>query len=1231
MALELIEGFKSAQGGDGGFNAILAPNRTDFMLRVRSRTVLEVQLPPTPLYDIVQPETITLTVPPAALLSRGAVVATPDWVVLPSQGVPSLRTSADGELMTEIREEALQSNGTDIFVQLDSDGFNPLIGLDTVESVRLIDAFVSDKAEATGWNAIVRTQLTYTALSLVETERGAAVKVSVPAFPLYNILAPETLRITLPATLPLSGQAVTIEQGIRIAATPGSADVMGTLTALTNNIGTDPADRRLSCCSWEENLQASYAERAFAPTLILKLYDDAWEPGIELGGTAFRALVAALASDGVEGGGWNAIVQQAIRPRYLEISGDPTTGDGHTLTLTLPPIPEYTVDSPELVTINLPAAAVVSRNTIPAYPTLQLRATPGVPTLNGSLYDNAIEAYLQDGPSELLVTVAGDKWIKALGEKTAEGTAAARMFLEGLSSPTNGSSWMGVLRPTLLGEFDKKTNVTEGEELTTGYDWLTRVSNDTLAIAIPRLPNYDVLLPEQIDLRIGNSLVMSNWTLLLPEALIIVPTPGSATMSGSALYNLSEAELAFNRTVLDLSLIISLRADSWLKAVEQDPTVAAQLFAGIKSDQHEKYGWNNVVQQGLHKGLVERLDDVTLSLSIPMFEDYSITAPEVLRVNLPAVALKSNQTIAATPSIRIPATPGTAQLYGPFVNGPNGYCNASSCEFAPSTELRVRYRPDLTEFNISLRNDSFIDGVGERDLNWQKVLSRRLLAGIAPSGRWGAEPDGWKSVVQPALLAADPPPLLRIDAMTLAVAVPAAALYDVIAPESLTLYIDGTLLKTEAQIIAEPKVVVRPTPGVAALSGSLLCAEGTFATYESPPPPPPPAPNCPSEDFCAILPPPAPSTPPASPPAAPGWPPPPNCNNTEKALSDPHQEHELVVTLTNDSYIPILLDKTHTASGSDGIHPGVNYDLDGLIQSIEATSWLHWGHNISEQAGEPLLAGGWNAIVQPALRSAKNDGSGTASATFDVHTNETTLVIRWRGIPQYAIWAPETLSVNLPGRATRSDAKIAVAPSVVLWAEAGTGVLEGTFVETPKETSIALAEQLLVIKLVDDMWAPAVGRIACSECPYPASMGGKPAAAMAAMEGNAWSPPPSPPPPRNKPLPPDLGPTGCPCHRDDPSAYYDDFNSSMAVINSIATRFPLHGGDELQKQGWNNIVREALLAGDRFTPRLWRVDDFTLNLTLPQMLSYDIDTPETVVPVIPATVTTSEAAVTSSR
>ena len=270
-----------------------------------------------------------------------------------------------------------------------------------------------------------------------------------------------------------------------------------------------------------------------------------------------------------------------------------------------------------------------------------------MPTLNGSLYDNAIEAYLQDGPSELLVTVAGDKWIKALGEKTAPPSTRARMFLEGRSSPTNGSSWKDLSGRRCSASSTRRPAWTEGGS-STGCAWRV-CSNDTLAIALPRLPNYDVLLPEQIDLAHRQLARASNLTAC--RRRFIVPTPGSATMSGSALYNLSEAELAFNRTVVDLSLIISLRADSWLKAVEQDPTVAAQLFAGIKSDQHEKC-WNSVtVLFRAHKGLcIERLDDVTLSLSIPMFEDYSIHVG--LTLGQPAtrrVALKSNQTIAATP------------------------------------------------------------------------------------------------------------------------------------------------------------------------------------------------------------------------------------------------------------------------------------------------------------------------------------------------------------------------------------------------------------------------------------------------------------------------------------------------------------------------------------------------------------------------------------------------------
>ena len=44
-----------------------------------------------------------------------------------------------------------------------------------------------------------------------------------------------------------------------------------------------------------------------------------------------------------------------------------------------------------------------------------------------------------------------------------------------------------------------------------------------------------------------------------------------------------------------------------------------------------------------------------------MFHAYEISYPEFVTLVIPAAALTSNQSIVATPAIRIGATPGTAQ------------------------------------------------------------------------------------------------------------------------------------------------------------------------------------------------------------------------------------------------------------------------------------------------------------------------------------------------------------------------------------------------------------------------------------------------------------------------------------------------------------------------------------------------------------------------------------------
>ena len=271
------------------------------------------------------------------------------------------------------------------------------------------------------------------------------------------------------------------------------------------------------------------------------------------------------------------------------------------------------------------------------------------------------------------------------------------------------------------------------------------------------------------------------------------------------------------------------------------PTAAAQLFAGIKSDQHEKYGWNNVIQQGLHKGLVERLDDVTLV--DPDVRGLLDHGAEVLCVNLPAVALKSNQTIAATP-VRIPATPGTAQLYGPLSTARTATAT-SSCEFAVDRAARaLPPRPHRVQHLAAQR--LFIDGVGERDLNWQKVFragcspaSRRRAAG-APSPTAGSRWCSPRCCRRPAAAAphrrqrrrpARRRPLRR-DRL-----------------ESLTLYIDGTLPRRRRRSSPSRRSSSARRPA-SPRSAALLCAErvcdlrvaAAAATAGA----------CPSEDFCAI-------------------------------------------------------------------------------------------------------------------------------------------------------------------------------------------------------------------------------------------------------------------------------------------------------------------------------------------------------------------------------------------
>ena len=1173
IATALVESLRSrGEHAPGGLDELLEGNRTRLRVRVPSSTELEIELPLTPNYDIVRPETITLVVPPDAVKSRGSPTLQRPWVILPSVGVPSVRSAPDAPLLLDVEEVQLQANGTVFVFHIESDGFVEEVGKDSTESVALIDGITSQQSEPAGWNAIVRPTLTYR--SLTRSADGTVVTMVVPAYPHYNVRGPETLTLQLEASVLLSGQPITMGQTIEILATSGYATTSGTLSRQGG--GNAPAQ---PCCNREDYLQRSLAERGGAseaqPTLTITLTDDLWEPGVEFPGSVpLQALTAGIQSSTAEERGWNRQVVWALT-YAADIEMKSVIGYRDTLTFTLPPLPYFQIYVPEVITLTVPAAAVVSRNEILAQPQLLVRATPGTLSVNGTIVDTPVESTLQYGTSTLLINAFGDRWVDAFADPfSVEGRYAAETLVRGLcagSCGTNISSWNRAVTPALLG-LSEATNFT--------FVTITRLTNETLEVALPRVPGYDVLVPEAVDLIVEPSLLMSNTTLTLPTALIIVPTAGSAQLRGNALANLTEFQITFNRTVEDLRIEIMLDADSWTEPLL--PNMLEGILAGIVSSGTEKYGWNNVVRRALTPAMTQKVSEFELHVYVPfLFEEYRITVPETITATIPVGALTSNQTIVATPSIRIQAMPGYATITGP-ITGTN-----------ETNIVESRLREDAISFNLTLRNETWLEGVGESDTYEHRLLSHRLIGGLTATGRWGVEATAWENVVRPAMLAANPLPLSRPDDYTIVFEVPASRFYDIEAPETLTIQIPPDIVLAEAPITAEPYVPIEAIPGTASLVGSLVCdVRGYYTSYTVPSPPPPLPPPFVDNPFLS----PPPDLPPPPPPHAPGSvPPPPECNNTERAIRD-DLVHDLTIRLANDSWIPIL-------DATKGIPGG---EVDQLLAGLVASSWLHGSLNVSEQEGHPLLSNGWNLVVQPALRVLPPPpppplppeyfsvgGDTTPSEQLYVDDRQT-VRIHFGPMPAYSSWVPETLTVTLPDTTILSHHTLVAAPPLILWAEPGSLVPRGAIVDDHYETTLQLSATTLELTLVGDRWAPEVAHIGCDSCPD----GGIPGSV----------------PHGPRVMTPERPPPGCPCLAGDESAYYVDHhaNASFQLLEALIAR-----SDRLEPGSFNYVMRPRLLERRRFRPVLWRVDDFTLNLTMPQTIEYDIESPETLTLVTP--------------
>lgn len=147
----------------------------------------------------------------------------------PAVTVDDTGTLADGGTGAEIR-----AGGETLISTVTNDTFDPTLGQDNAITTAWLQGYTSDGVEAGGWNAQVRDQLTFAA---VTRDSATQATLLLPAFPAFTISALETITHTVPASaLVTSPDPVVATPTFQI--TPSLVAATIVVPELRNNTGT---------------------------------------------------------------------------------------------------------------------------------------------------------------------------------------------------------------------------------------------------------------------------------------------------------------------------------------------------------------------------------------------------------------------------------------------------------------------------------------------------------------------------------------------------------------------------------------------------------------------------------------------------------------------------------------------------------------------------------------------------------------------------------------------------------------------------------------------------------------------------------------------------------------------------------------------------------------------------------------------------------------------------------
>lgn len=709
-------------------------------------TVVRVNLPAVPGYYLEADESVSVNIPGEALLNTGNdVISTPD-IAISNEAVS---ISVDGSVTSGATEGAIRNGGETLDLTIKGDVWADDVG----NNITVTNGILKGITGSTSWNNQVRDALD---LANVQRISDSEVRITLPAAAAYDISVIDniTVTVTSAAIEHLSTGSVIADEGFSVS--PAAATV-----SVSGNIQSGANDQESSI-------------RAGGSTIILTLSEDSWVADIGLNTIANQQLINGISGNQI----WNTAVRPLILGADRGASNVSVSGD--IVTIQIPAIPGYYLESDENLSITIPALALLNSGTsINAIPSLTILNEEVSLAVSGSVTQlpQKNEEDIRSGGETLVLTLTGDQW----ADDIASNSVTANNLFAGISG--NLGTWDATVQPAL--------DVSD----------IVRNSSTVITINLPAVASYDITSAETVSVSAASTVLKytTSGQVNGSPGFTITSLGASVSVSGNIQSGLNNTESEIRAG--GSTIILTLSEDSWVGTLGNENSVTSSLVNGINGGT----SWNTFVIPAI-LGADQGASNVgvsgnTVTITIPQVPNYYLNGNDLVTVTVPSSALQSTaDNVVASPTLTI-QNEGVSMTVSGTLTG-------------VTTEEDIRNGGRTLV--LDLTGDEWPDNIAS-----STTVSDILFAGISGDGT------EWNSKVRDNLTTTH---IVRNSNTRVTITLPATAGYDISSAETVQAVAAAGALKysNTGSVTGSPSVQILPLGGSISVSGNIQ--SGVFNT-----------------------------------------------------------------------------------------------------------------------------------------------------------------------------------------------------------------------------------------------------------------------------------------------------------------------------------------------------------------------------------------------------------------